>query len=267
MKKTWVCWSLAVVLTLGSVAWQRLTGPTHPAKGEVSLDGKSIAFKLDRSASISGNQPVSVTAPDNAITGEVRWRRFPTVDAWQAITMDRNGDTLFAELPKQPAAGKLEYQVRLAKGAEEVVFPTKAAVTRFRGDVPNWVLIPHILAMFVGMLFSMRAGIEAMAGRENLKGLSWAAFVLLVVGGFILGPAVQKYAFDAWWTGVPFGWDLTDNKTLIAIVAWVWALWAIRKPGEGRWSVLAASVATLLVFAIPHSVWGSEIKWNSAPPK
>ena len=40
--------------------------------------------------------------------------------------------------------------------------------------------------------------------------------LLLAVGGFILGPLVQNYAFGELWTGVPFGWDLTDNKTLIA---------------------------------------------------
>jgi len=32
---------------------------------------------------------------------------------------------------------------------------------------------------------------------------------------------VQHYAFGQLWTGVPFGWDLTDNKTLLAALAWV----------------------------------------------
>ena len=32
-------------------------------------------------------------------------------------------------------------------------------------------------------------------------------FGLIAVGGFILGPIVQKNAFDAYWTGIPFGWE------------------------------------------------------------
>jgi hypothetical protein len=40
----------------------------------------------------------------------------------------------------------------------------------------------------------------------------------------ILGPVVQYYAFGEFWTGVPFGWDLTDNKTLVAVIFWALAV-------------------------------------------
>ena len=39
-------------------------------------------------------------------------------------------------------------------------------------------------------------------------------------GGFVLGPLVQKAAFAAYWTGIPWGWDLTDDKTLFAALFW-----------------------------------------------
>jgi hypothetical protein len=32
------------------------------------------------------------------------------------------------------------------------------------------------------------------------------------------------------------------------------------RPARG--AILFAAVATMVVFAIPHSVWGSEINWN-----
>jgi hypothetical protein len=76
---------------------------------------------------------------------------------------------------------------------------------------------------------------------------------------------MQKYAFGAWWTGIPFGFDLTDNKTLGAAVAWLWAAWQMRGGRPARAAIIAAAVATLVVFAIPHSAWGSEIKWDAVP--
>jgi hypothetical protein len=45
----------------------------------------------------------------------------------------------------------------------------------------------------------------------------------------ILGPVVQKFAFGEYWTGFPFGTDLTDNKTLIAFIGWIIALVAVFK--------------------------------------
>jgi hypothetical protein len=79
-----------------------------------------------------------------------------------------------------------------------------------------------------------------------------------MIGGMVLGPVVQKYAFNEWWAGVPFGFDLTDNKTLIAFIAWVLALLMIRKKSAPVW-VVAASLITIIIFSIPHSLYGSQL--------
>ena len=267
MKGTFWRWTLAVVVTLGSLLWQRTTGPTYPARGRVRLAGQTITMSLDRSNSTASDQLVKVRVPDPGVAGEVVWRRYPTADPWQLIELRRDGENLAASLPRQPSAGKLEYQVRLTRGAEHVLFPERPAVTRFRGDVPGWVLVPHILAMFLGMLFAVRAGIEALAPRRGMRRLAWATLGLFLVGGFILGPLVQYYAFGQWWTGVPFGWDLTDNKTLLAVLAWVFALWRLRGGRAARVAVVVAAVVTLAVFAIPHSAWGSQIDWSKLPDR
>jgi len=265
MRRPSVQWILAVVITLASAVWQRTTGPTYPARGQVELGGQQIAFRLARSHSITGRQPVRVTVADAAVVGAVEWRRFPTNDPWRTEPMVRNAEVLEAALPPapealMPMAGKLEYRVKLTRGAEQVAFPAEPAVTRFKGDVPAWILIPHIAAMFFGMLFAMRAALAAVGGGDTRRwGFITAA--LLIFGGFVLGPIVQKYAFDAYWTGVPFGYDLTDNKTLIAGVAWILAAWQLRGGRQAKVAVVAATVVTMVVFAIPHSVWGSQAKW------
>ena len=74
----------------------------------------------------------------------------------------------------------------------------------------------------------------------------------------IMGPLVQKYAFNELWAGVPYGWDLTDNKTLIAIVAWIIAYFFNRRQ-ESRYWVVAAMVVTMVIFSIPHSLFGSQL--------
>ncbi len=263
MRRNWALWVLAVLVTLSSAAWQRLSGPTYPVRGEVELGGAQVALRLTRSHGGEGGQPVRVLAPDSALAGEVAWRRYPTGDPWTVVPLARAGEWLEAELPHQPPAGKLEYQVHLWRGSDEAVFPPRPAITRFKGDVPAWLLIPHVLAMFVGMAYSNRAGLEALArGPRLARHVRWAVG-LIGLGGFLLGPAVQQAAFGAWWTGVPFGWDLTDNKTLLAGVAWAWAVFRMRGGREARGEVLAASLVTLAVYLIPHSTWGSQLDWAS----
>jgi hypothetical protein len=265
MRKPSVQWTIAVVLTLTSAIWQRMSGPTYPMKGSVSLAGQEIALRLARSNSITGRQPVTVTVVDSGVTGTVEWRRFPTSDPWSTLQMSRQGDRLETALPPapeplMPMAGKLEYRVTLAKDGQQVSFPDRPAITRFKGDVPAWVLLPHIAAMFFGMMFATRAAMAALFGGDT-RTAAFLAFGLLVFGGLVLGPVVQKLAFGEYWTGVPFGFDLTDNKTLIAAVAWALAMIQLRGGRQGRVAVVLATVVTMVVFAIPHSVWGSQAKW------
>jgi hypothetical protein len=259
-------WGLAVIVTVASAVYQRVTGPTYPVGRAIEFRGGRISCELLRSQGGSGDQPVTVSAPDTTVSGTLVWRRFKTDDPWTRQDLVRVGDDLVGSLPHQPPAGKIEYHVELAGDGETVMIPgDENVVTRFKGEVPTPVLIPHVMLMFLGMLISTRAGLEA-AVRGKLMGLyAVLAAALIFAGGMIFGPIVQKYAFDAYWTGFPIGMDLTDNKTLISMAMWVIALVAVWKTSRSRWWILAASAVTLVIFVIPHSLHGSELEYSALP--
>lgn len=259
-------WILAVLITLAAAVFQRLTGPSYPVTGKAVLGGQTIAYHLERSAISAENHKVRITAPDREVIGSLEWKRYPSDDLWTSRELEREGDTLVGSLPRLPRAGKMEYRVILQKGAAVVSLSGPGSVIlRYRGDVPAWLLVPHILVMFLGMLFSNRAGLAAIDGRERTKTLVFLTLILLFVGGFILGPIVQKYSFGVLWSGFPLGFDLTDNKTLIAFLAWIAAAVMVRKGKKGRWWVLGAAVVTLVIYLIPHSLLGSELKHAVRP--
>ncbi|MFI5181160.1 MAG: hypothetical protein ACHQPI_07200 [Thermoanaerobaculia bacterium] len=266
MRRPAVRYAIAFLITIASAVWQRLSGPTYPVQGTVTLGGTAIRMRLARTHGGEGDQPVTVVAPDWGVTGKVAWRRFPTNDGWIFLPMTRSGDLLEAALPHQPPAGKLEYQVRLDRGAETQLFPPRPAVTRFKGDVSTPLLITHVAVMFSAMLVSSAAGLAALVPGLPLRKRTLITLGLILLGGFVLGPMVQKAAFGAYWTGIPWGWDLTDNKTLFAVLFWAVAAYLQRRSGEARTAVVLAALATLVVFAIPHSTWGSEIRWETAKP-
>lgn len=255
-------WALAVLLALGLLAYQRTTGPTYPIRGRITLGGRAIALRLERSHAGPTGQPVRVLATDTAVHAELRWRRFPTEDLWDTLALQRRGDTLAATLPHQPPAGKLAYQLRLTRQGERVVFPQQPAVTRFKGDISAAVIVVHLICLFGGMILLMRAGLGALARDATYPRHARMGLVLFGLGAFVFGPWMQYQAFGEWWTGVPFGWDATDNKALMVAVAWVTALWRLRGGRPARGAVMGAALVTLAAFLIPHSVLGSELDWS-----
>ncbi len=262
MRRSVVLWVIAVVVTLGSAVWQRMTGPTYPVRVDATVAGVAVQGELMRSQTIATPVVVDLAAPA-PLQGEVRWRRWPTDDPWQTVTMRREGDRLTAELPGQPVkAARIEYRVAIGDGRGSTV--TVPARLRFKGAVPDPILAVHVFAMFFGMLLSLRAGLEALVRGPRLAVLTTLTLLLLGVGGLMLGPIVQQYAFDAYWTGWPVGEDLTDNKLAVAVLFWAIALWRVRRGGrDGRGWAVAAAVVTFVIFVVPHSLHGSTHDWQT----
>lgn len=251
---------LAVIITVGSAVYQRLTGPTHPTHYVTLLNAKAISVTLDRAHGGDGDHRIAIETNDDIITGRVEWKRYNTNDTVTSVPMTYADGVLSADLPHQPPAGKLNYKVVLTDGKQTF---TASTVIRFRGDVPAAVLLLHIAFMFTGMLLATRTGLEVFLHEPRLQKFTDLTLIAIMIGGMVLGPLVQHYAFQEWWTGFPYGHDLTDNKTLIAFIAWIVAAIAVRKSEHPKRWILAAAIVTLLVFLIPHSAWGSELDYNT----
>ena len=258
-RKKALFWVIAVVISLAAMVYQRMTGPTYPKKYSITYQGEEHRFNLPRSNNgRPGDYPVRIILPQ-AISGDLIWRLFPSDNPWDTLTMVRQGDTLSASLPKQPPAGKIEYHLELKENGIPVdLHEEENVVFRFRGDVPAWALLPHVLMMILTVIWSTATIIFALANIPSYQKHMGVTIIFLLIGGFILGPIVQKYSFGQFWTGWPLGADMTDNKVVFALIAFLIA-WFLRRKSYGKWLAIVAALVMLAVYLIPHSMNGSQL--------
>ncbi|MFB3851938.1 MAG: hypothetical protein ACE14Q_08480 [Acidobacteriota bacterium] len=256
---------VAFIGTILFAVYQGHTGPTYPVRGKTTLNGAEIKYKLYRSEVCGKDAEVKIEAKKEDIKGSIAYKRYPTNDDWVVIEMKNEKGFLIGSIPTQPPAGKIEYQIQLREGEDQTTIPPKPVIMRFRGRVPFFIMIPHIVFIFLGLLFAFRVFFKVILNQDTTKD-SIITFTFLLVGGLILGPIVQKYAFGAFWTGYPFGQDMTDNKTLVAVLCWIPALFFFKNNQKmKRWAALFAFIAVLVAFGIPHSHRGSELDWSKLP--
>ena len=256
-------WILAVFITFSAIIYQRKTGPTYDKKVDVTIDNQLYKFKLIRSHGGNSDCKIELSIPDTAVTGILSYKLFPGDKPWTDTEMIRSGEKLAAALPNLPPAGKYEYKISLQKDSR--VFELNQndpVIIRFKGDVPATVLIPHIIFMFFAMFLGNVAGIMAIFKHPKFRFYGTLTVIFLFAGGMVLGPLVQKYAFGEYWAGVPFAWDLTDNKTLIAFIFWVLA-WVMNRKSEKPVYTIVASIVMIIVYSIPHSMFGSQLDHES----
>ena len=279
MKKV-ILWSLAFIITIIAAIYQRQTGPTYPKRMDASVNDSVYNLKLIRSIDLTERSEVKLKIYDTSVNAKLYYKRLGSADEYQSsdfsykvypvdsylmnkvfkITEEKG---FFAAVPPQPPAGKLQYYFEITDSKGTVTYFKDEPVTiRFKGGVPAYILIPHVLCMFIAMLFSTLAGLMAIIKYPLYNKYAIWTLILFTIGGMVFGPIVQYDAFGDYWTGVPFGWDLTDNKTLIAFIFWILAVIMNRKKERPLYVVLAAAVL-LIVFSIPHSLFGSQLDYNT----
>ena len=286
-----IFWVLAFIITVFSAYYQRITGPTYPVSGQAVFQGKTYDYKFLRSHSVTFNSPVILPTYDTSAKVSIHWREHNSTKEIQRTPMTLYYDTVitnelsedfqkgryfyYANIPLKeyfaanyltneiPYAAKIDYFLQVESGNEVKSIPEdNPVVIRYKGDVPFIILILHIIVVFASMLVAMRTGLEFFNKEPQFKKYLLWTIGLLILGGFVLGPIIQKYAFGEYWTGFPFGIDLTDNKVLIAFIGWIVAFVAQYKSKRpGLW-VLVAALLMIIVYLIPHSVLGSELDYS-----
>lgn len=269
MKRT-ILWVLAALIMLGAAFYQRQTGPTHPYRANLDVAGESVEVRLLRTAMTTG--PGRIVLPDltDSFEAELHYKRYPSNDATTVASFKKEGDEWAAYLPVQPTAGKMEYFITHSLDGKPDRIPNEGEETivlRYRDPVPLGVLLPHVILMFLSILIGMRAGMSAVAGHSDMRKLVFITLIGMTLGGLVFGPFVQKFAFGEYWTGFPFGDDLTDSKTLIMWVAWLVAavVIGVRTPIKvtyRRAVVVLAAIVMMVVYLIPHSMRGSELNYD-----
>ncbi|MCF6241672.1 MAG: hypothetical protein L3J74_10040 [Bacteroidales bacterium] len=257
-----ILWFVAIVITLAAAVYQRLTGPTYPKRIKVELNDKEYRLELIRSHGGTSDAAVVLPIEESGIAAVLHYKFYPEHknEEWKNVEFKHEASNLIAYLPNQPMAGKLMYYITLKTDNESIDLEKESPVViRFKGEVPKYVLFPHIFFMFFAMLLANVAGLYALWKIPEYKRYTLITFVFIIIGGLILGPFVQKFAFDEFWTGIPWGWDLTDNKTLFAFTFWLIAVLGNRKENSRPYLTVIAAIAILLIFSIPHSMFGSEL--------
>ncbi len=279
MKST-LYWVLAIIITLSAAYYQRKTGPTYPKQFELTANGTGYELSLTRSMEISDRHYIKLGIEDSTVRARLYYKRLGVNEPYKPVeftyeehpvnsfVMNRifnmsEEKGLYADIPAQPPAGKVEYYFELTdNNGKSTYFSNNPIIIRFKGAVPSKILTPHILFMFIAMMMSTLAGLMAVGKHKSYRKWGIWTFVFLLIGGMILGPMVQYHAFGEAWAGIPLGWDLTDNKTLIAVIFWAIAVFGNRKTKRPGLTILA-SVVLLLVYSIPHSMFGSELDYES----
>jgi hypothetical protein len=240
--------------------FQRITGPTYPIRGSINTKDSLIKFKFLRSCTLGEDCKIIF---NGKIDGYILYKKYKVDEKYTKIDFNFDGKISYVNLKLNlPKASKIEYDVFVKKLNDYIKINDKPIVLRFKGYVPSYILIPHIIFMYLFFFITTYIFLRINLTNQIDKKLFYISLSFLIFGGFIFGPFVQYYAFDVFWSGFPFGYDLTDNKTLLTLLVYFLPLHSMIKNKNIKMNFNIAYLLTTIVYLIPHSMYGSEYKFK-----
>ncbi len=167
------------------------------------------------------------------------------------------------------------FEIRDHTGGRRATFIPESGkpwMFRFIGEVPPYVLFPHIFFMFATVFCVVMAflhSLKLLSGGSDARPMARYTFLAVVasfLGGYPWGIAMNYFAFGGLWEGVPFGTDATDNKTqllfLYLVMVWLVSLGSLTKgkyrdlysPKTLGWFGVVSFVLMIAIYLIPHSI-------------
>jgi len=268
---------VSAVLTIVLLGVSRKMSTRNPQEIIREFDGiKAIHTTITESK--LGVMPVVKVILSGNGAEQVSGRLYYTVDEGveQSTVMNFSDDrTLVGNLPVGEIGKRLYYRIELTQNGDlkASLAPTdmRGYLLKYKGPVSAFVLIPHILLMFLGVFFSFIAlfyGFDLLLGRNKIKQAAIAvllSFFCGFIGGVLIGIEVSHEVFGgSGWGGWPVGNDVTDTKTEIFLLFWLITMifgWAGLSGRELKVSnkvfgtmIIISFVVTLAAFLVPHSI-------------
>jgi len=269
----WVSRELSVrkrvflVIQRGDVRIQHLTVTDKIGPGDVKIEAKITA-------------PYTPESYSKKIFYKIDNGAYQSIDFMPETVAQNPNPDFYAFIPAQEKGKRIYYYIIVEDGlANKLTLPDKIEsveppfMIKFKGEVPLVIVLGHVLGMLAVLFFVFLAlffAIDIFTGKDALKWLAFSisgAFISVCFGGVVFGGLMTNYVLGGFWEAVPFGWDITDNKTFIFLLYWLFMLilakgtvfkrdesFNLLKPKSLAGFAIVGVLLTVLLYLVPHSV-------------
>ncbi|OGV95741.1 MAG: hypothetical protein A3I04_00630 [Nitrospinae bacterium RIFCSPLOWO2_02_FULL_39_110] len=195
----------------------------------------------------------------------------------------KEGSTYVDSLPGLPKGERWFYYIEAEDTTGNIMtIPERVKEGRqinfyvtFEGTANRLLFISHIVLAITAVIFWVHSVFYAVnylitGERYNIR-LEFYSVLYGTISFFIfafpVGGYIAHQVFGQAWSGIPFGWDITDNKSLITFLYYAAILYLVKGKFNGRNTgngdiindknfsllVILGIVITVIVYNIPHS--------------
>jgi len=251
MKQSIILWIAAAVITLLSGYYHSNVSSSQPISSSFGIGLKKVSYEVDRVYSSNKPYKLLISSELPNLKGEILWRKEGSDSAWNVTPMKYvSKEMIEGYIPHQAPLTKIEYRVKLLKDTTAYYVPDNTVGTMtFLGKVPGQISFFYTFTLLLGLLLSVRTGLDYFREKDKIKMLSLFTLVTWVANVAIFNPVKITYESVA-----KMGMQVLPIGTLfplnadIMLIFWIISIACVFNLKKNKLWVLISAVITLVIF-------------------
>ncbi|MDP4116580.1 MAG: hypothetical protein Q8903_10610 [Bacteroidota bacterium] len=250
MNKNLLLWLVSFIVLYIICYIHAVTESSFPISGSLLINGQNFIYKLDKSAYTTKQPVVKIYSEGiNSYYPVIQWsnrRDFASIDS---LKMNYENGFFIGTLPIMKQPGYLNYRLKISTNKEVYYIPENSFVTmKYEGNIPSSILGVYYIALYVGLLLSIRLGLEYFSKSVKYRKLVFFIIALFFVHAFAINPLMQSFRLGVFNKHLPAISDIFLIYPLLIFLAWAICLIAIFKFTTKKTPVIITSIATILIY-------------------
>lgn len=249
MKQPIILWISAAIITFLTGYFQNRTSSYYPISGTFGIGGQKVSYRLKKLHNSTEDFKLIIRTDRQDLRGVALWRDYNSQTKWQIDSMQFVNESLVAVIPKQNPLAKVEYIIILSHNNKEFFIPsTQAVKVLFLGKVPFTISLHYYLTLFVGLLLSIRTGLESFNNRARLRLYSIFTVISFFSCALIFAPVKKAYEMGIIGKSVPPISEIFEAWLLLLMFLWIAAVIVISYAHKKKIYALSFAIISIIIF-------------------
>lgn len=249
MKQNIILWIAAAIITFLAGFLHSRLNEYYPVSGSFGINGKEIAYKLDKVNYGSDDYKFIIKSEITGIQGSVNWKKANS-QKWNLLPLVDSAGVIKGKIPQQKPLTKIVYIIKMNfNGNDYSILPGNRPVEiTFFGKIPASVNFYFLFTLLGGLLLAVRTGLEYFHFPGKMKTLELFTLIFFIVNLFAFRPLKISYELGEIGKGaVPLS-VIFPLSSILLFVVWVAATALIFNTKNYKIWVIPAAVLTLLIY-------------------
>ena len=251
-KENIILWLAAIVVVFVAMYISNILDKDYPITSTFGIDGKKVSYRFEKVHYGKDDFEVIIRTDIPELTGKIFWK-YNHDNEWLSKKLIKSDLILSGNIPVLKPEQKINYYIELYFSEKTFILPdnqeSKITLTFF-GAIPNVINIIEFLLLYMGLILSLRTGLEFFNDGKKSKKFGILTAVLFLTLIALINPLYLTYKYGFINNYIPSITKLFLWNDIVVFIMWVITLIIIFRSEKYKVLPLAIAILTLIFVAV-----------------